>query len=86
MAPHIMTHAAGDDHADADRLVEDPAEQVIVDEVRDLRESGLSFSKIVDELARRGRVGRTGHPLNKTRGQRIHAALADRIDNSKGPS
>ncbi len=44
-------------------LVEDPAEQAVVAEIRALRDAGVSLRSIVATLAERGRVARTGKPL-----------------------
>lgn len=50
--------------ADANgKLVECPAEQAVIAQVRALRDAGLSFRGIVAELARAGVVGRTGRAL-----------------------
>lgn len=56
-----------------ERLEPDPAEQGVLDIVRQLRAEGLSQRAIVDELAARGLVSRAGQPFGKTQVARMLA-------------
>ena len=60
----------------AGRLVECPAEQAVIAQVRALSAAGLSQRGIVAELARAGLVGRTGRALARTQVTNILATEA----------
>lgn len=53
------------------RLVPNAAEQWIITIVRELRAAGVSLRAVVSELARRGKVSRTGRALQFTQVARI---------------
>jgi site-specific DNA recombinase len=58
------------------RLEEEPGEQAVISAVREARSRGLAQRAIVEELAARGFVGRTGRPLALIQVQRILKAVA----------
>lgn len=58
---------------DGVNLVENPIEQDVIRQARELRESGLSLRKVAAELDRRGLVARSGQPFQSTQIMRMVA-------------
>jgi site-specific DNA recombinase len=66
-------YALADDGA---RLLPHAVEQAVIDQARELRDSGLSLAKVATELQKRGHVSRTGRMFQAVQVQRMLTANA----------